>query len=169
MAIGDQVPSKTLGARKAGVTYVDRLAVRVITFNGAGEVAIIHAKRDNYFKLPGGGIDPDEDHEAAVQREMQEETGCVIKLRDSGCIATTEEYRNDLHQRSYCYCADLVDDSGKPTLTDEEVLDKLGHLWVPVEKAMELMGAAEPTSELGRFIKDRDIFLLDIATRKGSD
>ena len=91
MAIGDQAPSKTIGTRKSDVAYVNRHAVRVIAFNGAGEVAIIHAERDNYFKLPGGGIDPDEDHEVAVQREMQEETGYVIKLRDSGCIATTEE------------------------------------------------------------------------------
>ena len=70
---------------------------------------------------------------------------------------------------SYCYCADLVDGSGKPTLTDDEVLDKLSHLWVPVERARELMAAAEPTSELGRYIKERDIFLLDIATRKRSN
>ncbi len=38
--------------------------------------------------------------------------------------------------------------------------DGLSHEWVSVNKALESMSAAEPTSELGRYIKERDIFLL---------
>jgi 8-oxo-dGTP diphosphatase len=157
--------SKVIGTKEVGVTYTERRAVRVVTFNTAGEIAIIYAKRDNYYKLPGGGIDPGEDHVVAVEREMQEETGALIKVRDAGCIATTEEYRNDLHQISYCYSADLVNDAGAPNLTEDEIQDKLQHQWLPVEEAKKLMAAAEPTSKLGQYIKERDIYLLDEATK----
>ncbi len=156
---------KTIGVRQAGVDYVERQAVRVITFNKSGQIAIIHAKRDNYYKLPGGGIDPGEDHLVAVQREMQEETGALIRVRVGGCVATTEEFRNDLHQISFCYCADLVDDAGAPTLTEEEADDQLQHQWLRVEDAKKLMTAAEPTSTLGQFIKERDIYLLEVVTK----
>jgi ADP-ribose pyrophosphatase YjhB (NUDIX family) len=166
MAASNAPPSKIIGTKQAHVSYVDRFAVRVVTFNAANEVAIICAERDNYYKLPGGGIDPDEDHEVAAQREMREETGSLIKLRDNSYIATTEEYRNDLHQISYCYCADLVDGSGKPNLTEDEVLDKLSNSWMPADEAKKVMAAAEPTSELGRYIKERDIFLLDVAAQE---
>ncbi|KAH6854283.1 NUDIX hydrolase domain-like protein [Chaetomium sp. MPI-CAGE-AT-0009] len=158
-------PPKVIGIEKPGVSYTDRHSARVVAFNDKGEVAIIFAKRENYYKLPGGGIEPGEDHEAAAKREFREETGGLIKLRGNGCVATTKEFRFHLRQVSYCYCADLVDGSGEPALTEEELDDGLGHLWMPVDEAKRVMAAAEPTSEFGRFVKERDIYMLDEATK----
>jgi 8-oxo-dGTP pyrophosphatase MutT (NUDIX family) len=164
---------KLIGTKLSGFSYTDRSAVRVVAFNAAGEVAIVYATRDNYYKLPGGGIDPGEEHEEAAIREMKEETGALIKIRSTlGCVATTEEYRNKLHQMSYCYVADVMDDSGNPSLTESEVKDGLSHVWLSVNKAKSKMAGAEPRSELGLYIKERDIYLLEEATRradKGED
>ncbi|KAI1171309.1 NUDIX hydrolase domain-like protein [Nemania sp. FL0916] len=158
---------KTIGTKQPEVSYVDRYAVRVVTLNATGHVALIHAQKDNYYKLPGGGIELDEEHMVAAAREVQEETGAVVAMRAAaGCIATTEEFRNDLHQISYLYAADVVDASGKPELTADELVDGLTHEWIPVRQALAKMAAAEPTSELGRFIKARDIYLLGEAIRK---
>lgn len=49
---------EVIGAKEEGVNYVDRHVIRVVAFDAAGKIVIIHAKRDNYYKLPGGGIDP---------------------------------------------------------------------------------------------------------------
>jgi 8-oxo-dGTP diphosphatase len=87
---------KTIGAKEVGVIYISRQAISVITFNTTDQISLIHAKSDNYFKLPGGGIDPGENHLVAVQREMQEKTGALTRVREGGCIATTEEFRSDL-------------------------------------------------------------------------
>ncbi|KFY04549.1 hypothetical protein V491_09318 [Pseudogymnoascus sp. VKM F-3775] len=156
---------KVIGDKRPEISYRERSAARVVAFNNAGEVAVVYAKREQYYKLSGGGIDTGEQHEEAVLREMQEETDGIIKIRSHlGCVAVTEEYRHDLHQMSYCYVAD-VDDSGSPNLIAKEINDGLGHLWMPVDEAKSKMAEAEPRSELGLSIKGRDIYRLDEATR----
>jgi ADP-ribose pyrophosphatase YjhB (NUDIX family) len=112
----------------------------------------------NYYKLPGGGVEGDEDHARAVEREVFEETGAHVAVQGP-CFATVEEYRGSLHQLSHCYHAVVLDETGRPELTEDEVADGLCHEWVPMGEALEIMAAVEPTSELGRFIKERDIFL----------
>jgi 8-oxo-dGTP diphosphatase len=151
--------SKTIGLQKDDINYVERRAVRVIIKNDKAEIAIIYAKKDNYYKLPGGGIEADEDHGIAAKREALEETGCEIISNDY--IAEVEEWRHDLHQISYCYRATSVKDTGAPELTEEEIVDGLQHEWVPVSSALEKMKASQPTSELGRYIKERDIFFVE--------
>lgn len=46
----------------------------------AGKIAMVHSKKYNYYKFPGGGIEAAESIEDALIREVLEETGlCVIK------------------------------------------------------------------------------------------
>ncbi|GAP92260.1 putative NUDIX domain-containing protein [Rosellinia necatrix] len=159
--------AKIIGKEQSDVVYIDRYAVRVVAFNAAGQVAVIYAKKGNYYKLPGGGIEKDEDHANAAAREVQEETGAVVKIRHSdGCVASTEEFRNDLHQTSYVYIADVVNNIGRPELTEEELADGLTHEWVPVHQALARMSSVEPTSDLGKFIQERDIYLLGEVSKK---
>ncbi|TQS32321.1 hypothetical protein Golomagni_07367 [Golovinomyces magnicellulatus] len=129
-------PPKVIGTKHPDTTYRDRVA------------------------LPGGGIEPNEDHFEAAHRELLEETGATITMRSGEYFAATEEYRHDLHQVSFCYCADLLEDTGKPQLTEEELADGLSHSWMPFEQALKVMTAAEPTSVLGKSIRERDIYFL---------
>jgi 8-oxo-dGTP pyrophosphatase MutT (NUDIX family) len=159
-----KMPSKTIGT-KLDITYNERLAVRVIVMNEKDEIIIIHAKNGNYYKLPGGGIEADEDHGVAGQREAMEETGCKVDLQ-SNCMAEVEEWRHDLHQMSYCYLAHLVQDAATPELTEEELADELQHEWVSVDLALEKMRTVQPTSKLGTYIKERDIFFVETFLRE---
>ena len=158
-----KAPSKVIGI-KSDINYVERIAVRVIVKNDRNEIIIVRVAKGNYFKLPGGGIEADEDHIPAAEREVIEETGCIVTLGGE-CIATVEEWRNDLNQLSYCYTATLVEDTGASELTEMEKDEGLQHEWVFVEAALEKMRSIEPTSELGKYIKDRDIFLVETFQR----
>lgn len=151
---------RTIGIKTKGIQYVDRHAVRIITKNDNDEIVIIHAKKGNYYKLPGGGVEEGEDHRIAAEREAMEETGCKVTL-DTDCFAVTEEWRNDLHQISYCYAARLVEDTGAIELTEDELVDGLQHEWVSIPAAIEKMKASQPTSELGRFIRERDLYFVE--------
>ena len=152
--------SKVIGVQAEHIHYVDRHAVRIITTNDQGEIIIIHVKNGNYYKLPGGGVEKGEDHRIAGEREVKEETGCKVIL-DRYCFAITEEWRDNLHQISYCYAAHLVEDTGAVELTDDELIDGLQHEWISIRAAIEKMKASQPTSELGRFIKERDLYFVE--------
>ena len=91
---GEYVPThkkKVIGVKVIGKEYQIHMAVRIIVKNSKDEIIFIFAKTRDYYKLPGGGIDGDEDHQAAVAREAMEETGCTIN-QDPECIAVVEEY-----------------------------------------------------------------------------
>ncbi|KAK6330806.1 hypothetical protein TWF718_003005 [Orbilia javanica] len=157
----DGVPSRTIGIKADDIEYQDRLAVRVIVQREESDkIIIIHVKKGNYYKLPGGGVEGDEDYQLAATREVLEETGCKASI-ETECIGAVEEWRNDLHQISYCYVGSVTDDSGRPELTEDEVLDGLVHEWAPVHEALHKMKGIKPTSELGLYIQKRDTFLLE--------
>lgn len=89
-----------------------------------------------------------------------EETGCKIKVVGD-FIATAKEYRGDLHQTSDCYCAEFLEDTGVMALTNDEVVDRLEHEQLYVERVIEKIKACEPLTESGKSITETDVFLLE--------
>ena len=78
--------------------YKLRNAARAVIFDTDKKVALLHATKKSYHKLPGGGIEDGEDMQAALKRELLEEIGCEANnLRDLGII---EEYRNGRSQEN---------------------------------------------------------------------
>ena len=62
--------------RKDGITRV-RNSVRGIIIRD-NQIAMIHSRRFDYYKVPGGGIENNETHYGALYRELIEETGMVV-------------------------------------------------------------------------------------------
>ena len=44
------------------------------------KIAIFYKSNKNEYKLPGGGMENDENPEEAFKREVLEETGCVVEI-----------------------------------------------------------------------------------------
>lgn len=66
-----------------------RLATRTVLFDKDGKVAILHVKKHGYYKIPGGGIEKDENAKDAAFREVVEETGCnCVIIGELGQIET---------------------------------------------------------------------------------
>lgn len=116
--------------------------------------------RETTTSSPAVEIEVDEVHCAAIKREDLEETGCKVSVDNTAFFAQSEEWRNDLHQISFCYSARLVEDTGRPELTDVESSEGLSHSWVPVDRAISTIRNVQPTSELGNFIQERDLFFI---------
>jgi 8-oxo-dGTP pyrophosphatase MutT (NUDIX family) len=154
--------TKVIGHKSPDIKYVERSAVRAILYNAVNDqIAVVHIAKGNYFKLPGGGVEDDEDHTLAVAREVLEETGCKGVLEDKKYFARSEEWRNDLHQISYCFVVKLVEDTGKPEITELESQEGLTHTWLNIKDALRMMRDSQPDSELGNFIKERDLFFVE--------
>ncbi len=58
-------------------TWDVREAARGIVIDDEGKIAMLHVSKNNYYKLPGGGIDEGEDKETAFKIYIiQKENSC---------------------------------------------------------------------------------------------
>ena len=70
--------SKTIGNKDDNITYAHRNAVRLIIFDDEKKIALLYAKNDNYYKLPGGEWKDDESFIRAAERGAKEDLDCNI-------------------------------------------------------------------------------------------
>jgi 8-oxo-dGTP pyrophosphatase MutT (NUDIX family) len=143
-------------------SYKERRAARAVLKDDEGKVALMHASKRKYYKLPGGGIDEDEDALAALTRELLEETGCSARVVAE--LGIVEEWRDEdkLHQISYAYQAIKV---GKPVelnLTDSELDEGFELVWVhDINEAIKLVeNAVDDPDVRVSFMTKRDAAIL---------
>jgi len=121
-------------------SYFVRHAARAVIADDNGKIALIYAKRRNYYKLPGGGIEEGEDIHEALRREIMEETGCNATIGNE--LGTVEEWRDfqKMHQISHCFTAQILGDKGTPTFTESEAREGFEVVWVEsVDAAIKLV------------------------------
>ena len=141
--------------------YEERKASRAVVFDREGKVALLHSTVKHYHKLPGGGVEENEDLETALRRELLEEIGCAVEnIRELGSI---EEYRNavPLHQISYCFTADLMGEKGLPHLEEGEIAEGFVTEWMDLDEAIKTMeNEADIDIYLAKFMQRRDVSFL---------
>jgi ADP-ribose pyrophosphatase YjhB (NUDIX family) len=139
-----------------------REAVRAIVYDKDGNVGILNVSKQNYHKLPGGGVEEGENAYSALKRECQEELGCNIEIY--GEVGQIIEYRKmfQLKQISLCYLAKVVEEKGNPSFTREEMEDGFLVQWLPLEKAVLLLASDQPLNDEGKlYIAPRDRAFLE--------
>ena len=145
--------------------YWTRNAARAIVFDDNNFIALIHATKNFYYKLPGGGIEEGETNEMALQRECKEEIGCNIEvIKELGC---TVEYRKKyrLNQTSYCYIAKVVGEKGTPKLEKDEAEEGFETVWLPINEALEKVRASQLLIYEAQYMIARDTALLEHAIK----
>lgn len=99
-------------------SFIPRRAARAIVFDG-DKVALIHVKEHDYYMLPGGGLEDDENPQDGLIREVTEELGCIVEIIDE--VGSVEVYFNRWSriQTDYCYITKRVNETKKtrPTLS----------------------------------------------------
>lgn len=111
-----------------GVGFV-RHSARCVTIKN-GRAAMVRSRKYNYYKFPGGGIEPGESREAAVVRETREEAGLTVipaSIREFGYVRRIQksEYPGEdyfLQDNFYYLCA--VEEEIKPQDLDAYEADE---------------------------------------------
>jgi 8-oxo-dGTP pyrophosphatase MutT (NUDIX family) len=143
----------------------DREIVRAIVVDDVGAYYFVRAVRDDEFgaqtliETSGGGVEPGEDLEAAIRRELREELGAEVEIRSR--IGVVSDYYNLIHRHNvnhYFLCR--VRSFGDRHLTQDEA-DKfhLSPLKLDYDAAVAEYERCA-CSRLGRLIANRELPVL---------
>lgn len=144
-------------------TYAIRRAARAVVFDADGKVALLHATKNGYYKLPGGGIEGGEAPVDALVRECREEIGCEIEvLSELGEIIEYKK-KDNLKQISYAYVARVVGEKGTPHLETGEEAEGFQTAWFPFEEAQKVITECPRVFYPAEYMVARDARFLDEA------
>lgn len=91
--------------------------------------------KEDFYLIPGGGMEDNESMEQACIREVEEETSLIVQPQKH--FLTIEEYYNEwLFTSHYFTCT--ITGKGKFNLTQNELNRGLEPQWVDLSKAMEI-------------------------------
>lgn len=150
-----------------------RRAARGVILDG-DDILLLFTERYNDFSLPGGGVDPHEDLEQALHREVREETGArnVQVLAPYGRIEELRPHYRDyalMFMESFLFLCGADRALGDTALESYERDNGMSPLWVNLEEALahntQVMAAKEAgmglsiereTRVLTRLLRERD-------------
>ena len=143
-------------------TWKVREAARGIVIDDDGKVAMLHVSKNNYYKLPGGGIDEGEDKETAFKRECLEEIGCHVEIvYELGNIVEWRKIFN-LKQASFCYIGKVLGEKDMPNFTESELTNGFEIVWIDKNEALEkLKNSISSNFEGEEYIKPRDVAIVE--------
>jgi 8-oxo-dGTP diphosphatase len=125
----------TYGDRVEGVTYKERDGVHVIiSRNNDTEIVLVQAPNHAYF-LPGGEIEPGEDHMECIKRELIEELGYSAVIGEY--YGQADEYYYSSHRDQHYYNPIFVYETTAWEVTCEPTEKTNNIEWFPVEEAIE--------------------------------
>lgn len=106
-----------------------RIAVRGIVRRG-NEIGIIKVNKYDCFIFPGGGVDDGESLIEALKREMLEEAGFQVNVKEH--ILTVEYVEVDFVHVNHFYECEITSETTKTQLTDVEIELGIEFEWVNI-------------------------------------
>lgn len=107
------------------IKHFVRPSVRGIVIQN-GKIAMVHVRKYNGYKFPGGGIDPGEEQLETLIREVREESGLIViqeSIREYGFVHRVEfheEYGDVFDQMNYYYLCETREQIVKQDLDSYE-------------------------------------------------
>jgi 8-oxo-dGTP diphosphatase len=112
------------GERIEGISYVDRPGAYAIIQDGSNAIALVRTLQG--YLLPGGGVEPNEDFEVALRREIMEELGHESRIEEKLCAATQYLYSEAegeyFKKVGHFFRATLMERTCEPTEKDHELV-----------------------------------------------
>ena len=123
-----------LGANRFETFTKTRTGCRAVILR-EGKILLSHETGTGWWLVPGGGLEQGETPEECCIREVEEETGLLVKpLRQ---FLTLYEYYEEYRYISHYFICEITG-QGQMHLTENEAARGLEPAWLPLSEAIEL-------------------------------
>lgn len=123
-----------------------------------GKIAMMHSRKYDYYKLPGGGIEPGETLEETLIREVREESGLIVipeTMKEFGYVRRIEKgrYEDIFVQDNYYFICEAEDEITAQKLDVYEEEEQFTLEFVTAEHAVNVNETANhlEKEEIGTF------------------
>lgn len=140
---------KIIGDDYLGKFDVVRASSRCLIIQD-GKILLSFMKNRNAYMIPGGGKEADESQYQCCLREVEEETGYVVKISD--CVLEIEEYYTNEKYISRYYIG-KIRKKGTQQLTEVEEEEGLEPIWMNVETALEMFRTGSLNKDIDEMIQ----------------
>lgn len=133
---------------KGTVIYEERVTGKAIILDAEKNIALVGNTVNEYYLLPGGGIELGENIIDGIIRECKEETGYIVEALE--IVGVTEDFRarDKRHYTNYCYIMRLIS-KGKTEHTKSEEKNGMYTKWFSITEAVELFKKQEQKLKAG--------------------
>ena len=138
-----------------------------------GKIAMIHSKKYDYYKFPGGGIENGEDPFDAMIRETQEEAGLAVipeTVKEYGYVHRIQRSDNDpsecFIQDNYYYLCDAEDGFVSQNLDEYEKKESYQLEYVEPSLAIQKNRSVKD-SPYNRMMFEREARVLEMLISEG--
>ena len=144
-----------LGANRFDTFTKTREGSRAIVVRD-GLILLSHEIISGWYLVPGGGVEDGETPEDCCIREVEEETGFIVRPRHQ--FLTLREYYEEYRYSSYYFVCDVTG-CGQMHLTEAEMRSGLEPEWISLQEAVDIFSrhqsyAAESEEKRGSYLRE---------------
>ena len=110
-----------------------------------GKILLTHETNSGWWLIPGGGIEEGETPEDCVIREVEEETGVIVRPTEH--FLTIHEYYEEYRYTGYFFICEVTG-KGQMRLTDAEMRRGVHPEWIPLHDAIDLFSKHESYADI---------------------
>jgi 8-oxo-dGTP diphosphatase len=137
------------GKRIKGVSYINRPGAYAIIRDGSNAIALVRTQQG--YLLPGGGVEPNEDIEIALKREIMEELGYQSTIEEKVCSAVQYLYSESEHayfkKIGHFFKMSLAQKVSEPIELDHELV------WCSFEESLQMLAQKFQAWAVGQAFK----------------
>lgn len=136
-----------------------------------GKIAMVHSLKYDYYKFPGGGINPGESMEDALIRETLEESGLKImpsSIREYGYVHRIQKARDyDVFiQENYYYLCEAEEEKGEQNLDGYEAEERFTPEFVDPHTAIRVNRNGDHGPK-DKYMLEREARVLEMLIEEG--
>ncbi len=133
-----------LGANRFETFSKTRDGARAIIVQD-GNILLTHELNSGWWLLPGGGQEEGETFEECVIREVEEETGVLVRVIRP--VVFMKEYYEEYCYSGCCFACEVTG-KGHMNLTEAEIRRGVQPEWIPLQDALELFSKHESYADI---------------------